>query len=94
VPLLLRFILGILALGIAVFFLVFFLSTPKAEKPATPVAAVVQPAQDEPRAAAKAKAKRGEDDDDDTADDNESNDTEESEEDAIQEQRLERRMNR
>ena len=93
----LRFILGLVTIGIVVFCLVYFLWTPETEKPAVSAAATVRPtssaapaATAKPKAKAKAKSKRGEDDDDD---DNENN-AEESDEDAIQEQRLEQRMSR
>jgi hypothetical protein len=92
---LLRFILGLVTIGIVVFCLVYFLWPLDTEKPSVTAAATVRQNSSPAAATAKAKAKskggEGEDDDDNDSDEN---NTEESEEDALQEQRRELRMNR
>ena len=90
----LRFILALVTIGIVVFCLVYFLWTPDLEKPAASAAATVRPTSSAPPAGTvKAKPKPGEDEDDED-DNNNENTAEESDEDAIQEQRRELRMNR
>ena len=89
----LRFILGIVALGITVFFLVYFLSAPAAEHP-PPTRTVEAPsdAPDKP-GASKVKAKRSGGDEEDDAEEESDDQDQSSADDALQ-QRLEQRMDR